>query len=96
MVYRQRQEVNTSKIKKILVRKDMSRLCLNFNGLFIPSRNQAKPLGVNIDNSLKLEAHINELCRKVNQKVQAFGRLRPFLRENKLKLLSNSVVLSNF
>ena len=26
-------------------------------------------LGVNIDNSLKFEAHVKELCRKVNLKV---------------------------
>ena len=56
------------KFKKCWCEKK-SRLCLNFNGLFIPSSNQVKLLGVNIDNSLKLEAHINELCRKVNQKV---------------------------
>ena len=53
----------------------MSRLCLDINGLLISSSNKAKLLGVNIDNSLKFEAHIKELCRKVNQKVHAFGRL---------------------
>ena len=35
------------------------------------------------------DAHIIELCRKVNQKVHAFGRLRPFLGEQKAKLLFN-------
>ena len=74
----------------------MSKLCLNINGLLIPSSKQVKLLGVNIDNSLKFEAHIKELCRKVNQKVHAFGRLRPFLGEQKAKLLFNSVIMSNF
>ncbi len=32
----------------------------------------------------------------INQKVHAFGRLRPYLGEQKSKLLLNSVVLSNF
>ena len=53
--------------------ENMSKLCLNINGLLIPSNKQVKVLGVNIDKSLKFEAHIKELCRKVNQKVHAFG-----------------------
>ena len=55
-----------------------------------------KLLGVNIDNSLNFEAHIKELCRKINQKVHAFGRLRPFLGKQMSKLLLNSVAMSNF
>ena len=79
-----------------LGQEDMSKLCLNINGLLIPSSKQVELLGVNIDNSLKFEAHIKELCRKVNQKVHAFGRLRPFLGEQKSKVFFNSVVMSNF
>ena len=66
------------------------------NGILIPSSKQVKLLGVNSDDSLKFEAHIKQLCRKVNQKVHAFGRLRPFIGEQKAKLLLNSVVMSNF
>ena len=44
--------------------------------------------------TLTFEAHIKELCRKVSQKVHAFGRLRPFLGEQ--KLLFKSMVMSNF
>ena len=66
-----------------LGQEDMSKLCLNINGLSIPSSKQVELLGVNIDNSLKFDAQIKELCRKVNQKVHAFRRLRPFLGEQK-------------
>ena len=76
--------------------EDISKLCLNINRLLIPSSKQVKLLGVNIDNSHKFEAHIKELCIKVIQKVHAFGRLRPFLRKQKSKLLFNFVVTSNF
>ena len=41
----------------------ISKLCLNISGNLIPSSNQVKLLGVNIDNSLKFEAHVKELCR---------------------------------
>ena len=59
----------------------MKNECLNVDGLLIPSSKQVKLLGANIDNSLKFEAHIKELCRKVSQTVHAFGRLRRFLGE---------------
>ena len=80
----------------ILGQEDISKLCPNINGLLIQSSKQVNLLGVNIDNSLWLEAHIKELCRKVNQKVLAFRRVRPFLGEQKSKLLLNSMVMSNF
>ena len=76
--------------------EDLSKLSLNINGLLILSRKQVKPLGDNINNSLKFDAHMKELCRKVNQKVHAFGRLRSFLGEQKAKVLFNSVIRSNF
>ena len=46
----------------------MSKLCLKISGNLILSSNQVKLLGVNIDNSLKFEAHARELCRKVKKK----------------------------
>ena len=76
--------------------KGTNKLCLNMKGQLIPSSEHVKLLGVNIDNSLKFETHVKELCKKVNQKVYAFGRLRPYLGEQKSKLLLNSVVMSNF
>ena len=76
--------------------KGAKKLCLNMNGQLIPSSEHVKLLGVNIDNSLKFETHVKEICKKVNQKLYAFGRLRPFLGEQKSKLLLNSVVMSNF
>ena len=90
-------KANSSKFQiMFLGQKDVSRLCLNINGLLIPSSKQVKLLGVNIDNSIKVEAHIKELCRKVIQQVHAFGRLRPFPEEQKSKLLFNSVIMFNF
>ena len=66
-------KANPSKFQiMFLGQEDMSKLCPDINGLLIPSSKQVKFLGVNIDNSLKFEAHIKELCRKFNEKVHAF------------------------
>ena len=60
-------ETNPSKLQiMFLGRKDISKLCLNINGLLIPSSKQVEVLGVNHNNSLNFEAHIKELCSKVN------------------------------
>ncbi len=59
------------------------------------SENHVKLLGVEIYNSLKFEIHVKELCKKVNQKVHAFERLRPYIDEQKSKLLLNYVVLAD-
>ena len=88
-------KANPSKFQiMFLGQEDMSKLCPDINGLLIPSSKQVKFLGVNIDNSLKFEAHSKELCRKFNQKVHAFGRVRAFLGEQKSKLLVSSVIMS--
>ena len=77
--------------------KGANKLCLIMKDQLIPSSQHViKLLGVNIENSLKFETHVKEICKKVNQKVCAFGRLRPYLAEQKSKLLLNSVVMSNF
>ena len=90
-------KANPSKFQiMFLGQEDMSKLCLNINGLLISSSKQVKLLGVNIDNSVKFDAHTKEQCRKANEKVHACGRLRPFLGEQNAKLLLNSVVMSNF
>ena len=88
---------NPSKFQiMFLGRKDMSKLCLNIKGHLISSRKHVKPLGITIDSSLKFEAHVKELCKKVNLKVHALGRLRPILGEQKSKLIFNSMIMSKF
>ena len=76
--------------------KRKNKLCLNINGQLITQSEHVKLLGVTIDNSLKFDTHVQSICKKANQKLYAFGRLRPYLGSDKSKLLLNAVVLSNF
>ena len=62
----------------------------------IPPSESVKLLGVNIDNALKFDTHVNGICNKSNKKLHAFGRLRPHLGNDKSKLLLSAVVLLNF
>ena len=53
--------------------KGKNTLCLNINGQLIPSSEHVKLLGVYTDNSLKFDTNVKELCKKVSQKIHAFG-----------------------
>ena len=67
---------------------------LNIGGQQVKQSKQVKLLGVQIGNSLKFDAHVKKLGRKINQKLCAFSR--PFLNKEKAKMLLTSVVMSNF
>ena len=58
-------------------------LCLNIDGQKIKQSEHVKLLGVQIDNKLNFNAHIKELCKKMNQKLCVFSRIRPFLNREK-------------
>ena len=70
-------------------------LCLNTDGQKIKQSEHVKLLGVQIDNKLNFNVHIKELCKKMNQKLCAFSRIRPFLNREKAKILLTSIVMSN-
>ena len=50
---------------------------------------------MSIDNALKFDTHVQSVCKKANQKLHVFGRLRPYLGSDKSKLLISALVLSN-
>ena len=66
---------------------DQRCLRLNVGGKKLPATHTVKLLGMQIDNKLKLNKHIHELCVKVNQKVSAFARLNLYLSLEKAKNL---------
>ena len=71
---------NPSKFQMMFLgHKRANKLCLNVNGQFILQNEEVKLLGVKIDRKLTFETHVKEICTKVNQKVSAFRRVRPYL-----------------
>ena len=58
-------------------------LCLNADGQKVRKSEHIKLLGIQIDNKLYFGMPVRELCQKINQKLYAFSRIRPYLnREN--------------
>ena len=75
---------------------DQRCLCLNIEGKKLPATDTVKLLGIQIDNKLKLNKHIHELCSKVNQKVSAFARLNTYLSPDQATKICDTIILSNF
>ena len=47
-----------------------------------------KLLGITIDNDLKFDEHLNNVCLKANRKLSALMRIRKYLDFNKTRILS--------
>ena len=55
-----------------------------------------KLLGVTIDNELKFDAHLNNVCLKANRKLSALTRIRKYLDFNKTRILFKGFFESQF
>ena len=69
---------------------------LNFNNLTIKSSEEVEILGINIDNNLNFNNHINLISRKAGQKLSALLRISSNLNMKQKKLLYKSIIKSQF
>ena len=58
--------------------------------------NLVKLLGIAVDNELKSDDHITEICLKVNSKLSALSRLAKYLSMKQKKLLYMSFIEAQF
>ena len=65
-------------------------------GSCIKSSKKELLLGVTIYNELKSDDHINYLCKKAGQKLNAFARVGPFMDMNKKRTAMKAFVVSQF
>ena len=63
---------------------------------FLESEDSVKLLGVQIDQNLNFEEHINKMLKKGNQKLHALMRISPFLDKDKLRLMMKTFIESQF
>ena len=55
-----------------------------------------KLLGIKIDNKLRLNAHVEDLCKKVSRKMHALARVTPYATVLKRRILMNVLFRSQF
>ena len=62
----------------------------------ITGSSSVKLLGINIDNNLTFNEHVNKLYKKANQKFHALKRIAKYLDNSKLKIIMKSFIESQF
>ena len=69
---------------------------LNVSGSTIESSSCERLLGIFIDSNFTFEYHINRICRKTSQKLQALSRISKHISGDKKHLLFKSFIISQF
>ena len=55
-----------------------------------------KRLGIKIDNKLNFNTHVDEICKKAGQKLNALSRVTPYMDLSKRRILLNAFFISQF
>ena len=63
---------------------------------FLENENSVKLLGVEIDEDLNFQMHVNSLLKKGNQKLHGLMRISKFLSEDKLRIIMKTFIESQF
>ena len=63
---------------------------------YIESEKEQVLLGITIDSNLTFENHINNICKKASQKLNALARVAPYMNMQKRIIIMKSFVTSQF
>ena len=69
---------------------------LKIGDKIIETQNSVDLLGIEFDYRLKLDSHINDLCRKAGGQLNSLFRFQKYLSSFTKKLSINSFIFSNF
>ena len=89
---------NPSKFQVIFLTKTKEHinLSLQINNKIIESKESVELLGIEIDDKLKFESHIRELCRKTGGQLNSLYRFKKYLSPLSKKVVITSFIFSNF
>ena len=88
--------INHRKSQSILFHKTILPMPFVIDNNVLDSVTQIKLLGVTIDNLLSFQAHIKEICRKVNAKVSILRRIRKLIPLDIMIRLYKAFILPHF
>ena len=87
-------KVNTGKSHLLL--SGNSRATATIDNSCIESEDEQVLLGITIDSNLTFENHINSICKKASQKLNALARIAPYMNTQKRRAIMKSFVTSQF
>ena len=82
--------------KRHIVTSESKDLVINVENNQITNSKREKLLGIKIDHELAFNAHIDEICKKAGQKMNALSRIIPYLNITKRRTLLNTFFISQF
>ena len=82
--------------KSHLLLSGCSRATATIDNSFIESEDEQVLLGITIDSNLTFENHINSICKKASQKLNALARIAPYMNIQKRRTIMKSFVTSQF
>ena len=71
-------------------------LTLEIDQCQIKSSKEEKLLGITIDNKLSFDAHVNNICNKVSQKINALTRIVNYINPAQRRLVMKAFIISQF
>ena len=80
----------------ILWKKKRLKYSLKIGSITIKESDEVEVLGITIDKALRFKKHIENLCRTAQYKLHALRRIRKYLTLDKVKLLANAFIDSQF
>ena len=87
-------KVNTD--KSHLLMSGNSNVISVIDSNLIESENEQVPLGILIDSKLTFKSHVNNICKKASQKLNALARISSYLDIQKRRTLMKSFITSQF
>ena len=87
-------KANPGKYHLLLSGSDSSKITIGIKT--ISSSKCEKMLGIKIDNNLNFKEHIESLCKKASQKMNALSRLASSMNFEQARLIMNSFLICHF
>ena len=90
--------VNADKFKAITLNKKESeaKFKLTIDNNDIEPTKSIKLLGITIDDRLRFDQHISNLCSKAAMQLNALGRLQKYMEKSEKVAIANSFISANF
>ena len=87
-------KLNTNKCHLLL--NSQEPITLKIGDLHINNSLSEKLLGITFDYKLKFNKHIEDICQKASQKINALARLAPYMGTTKKRIIMNTFFKSQF
>ena len=82
--------------KSHLINSNDKEIKMKVGDTYVTNSKCEKLLGIKIDNKLSFEPHVDSLCRKASQKLNALSRIVSSITFEQRKIILNSFIISQF